>query len=211
MLDRGYLIALEGIDGSGTTTQVSRVGRRLSQEGYRVLATAEPSTYPIGRLLREYLGEEHALPGSELTPIMMSLLFTADRVEHYAHELLPAMRANKIVLCDRYMLSTSAYQTNNLDRYQWICELSRYVQEPDLSILLQIDPRVAAERLQYRKRQKEFYEEFHIQQSVAMNYERLLNLLPEKSMVAVNADRDEALITDDVCAIIKKLVNGQHV
>jgi dTMP kinase len=136
-------IVLEGIDGSGTTTQLDRLAGHLSARGRRVHATREPSAGPVGRLLREILLGGHRLPdGSPADGRAMALLFAADRRDHLRREIEPALAAGIDVVCDRYLLSSLAYQGEEAER-GWVAELARDVRPPDLTLLLDLPVSVA--------------------------------------------------------------------
>lgn len=100
---QGVFIVLEGPDGSGTTTHAKRLTKRLSDEGTDVFLTREPTEGPIGRMIREKL-QKSDIPASSL-----QMLFMADRAWHVEEEILPALKAGKTVVCDRYALSTIVY------------------------------------------------------------------------------------------------------
>src|SRR5579864_7294663 len=108
---RGLFIVLEGLDGAGTTTQLVRLAERLRRAGERVVATAEPTDGPIGALIRQALRRRLVhRDGRALTDESLALLFAADRVDHVAGEIEPALARGQHVLCDRYVLSSLAYQ-----------------------------------------------------------------------------------------------------
>ena len=103
-MKKGIFIAIDGIDGCGSTTQVGILGNYLKKGGENVHLTREPSEFEIGKLLRKYLKKPE-------TPIPTdALLFAADRVEHYYKEILPKIQNNYIVVSDRYLESSIAYQ-----------------------------------------------------------------------------------------------------
>ena len=104
-MSRGALIALEGIDGAGKGALVRRVGAALRARGHDVLETAQPSTGPVGLLIREALAHR-----SGVAREAMGALFAADRADHVARVILPALTADKLVLCDRYELSNLVYR-----------------------------------------------------------------------------------------------------
>src|SRR4051812_35922446 len=101
---QGRLIALEGVDGAGTTTQAQRLAVLL---GARAHVTREPSGGPLGQLLRQLLSGAHA----DLDPAAVALLFAADRLDHLSREVEPALARGQHVITDRYLLSSLAYQT----------------------------------------------------------------------------------------------------
>ena len=103
---RGFFVTFEGIEGSGKSTQVSRVAGRLSARGLPVLATRQPGGTAVGKALRDVLlgWSERIDPAAEL------LLMFADRRHHLSEEIEPALAKGKIVLCDRYTDASRAYQ-----------------------------------------------------------------------------------------------------
>ncbi|MEO8214263.1 MAG: dTMP kinase, partial [Myxococcales bacterium] len=116
-------VVLEGIDGSGTTTQLDRLVEHLRERGRQAVATREPSTGPIGRLLREILLGQHVvpMPAGGASPVdgrAMALLFAADRRDHLGREVEPALTNGADVVSDRYILSSLAYQAVEAER-QW--------------------------------------------------------------------------------------------
>jgi len=151
----GFLITVEGIDGAGKSTQVERLAALLTARGHRLVGTREPGATALGRELRKMvLGREIALaPDAEL------LLFLADRAEHVATVIAPALRSGAVVLCDRYADSTLAYQgwgrQRDLERVRrWNAEASAGVQ-PDLTLLLDCPIELGAER---RRRETDRYQ-----------------------------------------------------
>ena len=104
MMD-GQLITVEGIEGAGKSTQVARLAAWLQRGGLRVETTAEPDGTPLGTRVRQLLGELAALE-----PLAECLLFAAARAEHVRRVIRPAVDSGAIVICDRYVDSTTAYQ-----------------------------------------------------------------------------------------------------
>ena len=172
-------IVLEGIDGSGTTTQLDRLTAALRARGRRVLATREPSPGPIGLLLREILAGKHANPdGTTLDGRAMALLFAADRRDHLTREIEPALASGCDVVSDRYLLSSLAYQAVEADR-AWVERLAEGVRAPDLTVLLDVDIAVAAQRRLKAGRPIERYDADGTLARVAENYRRLATHSPD--------------------------------
>jgi dTMP kinase len=166
-------IVLEGIDGSGTSTQLDRLAARLRDRGRRVLTTREPSEGPIGRLLREILRGGHANPdGTGLDGRAMALLFAADRRDHLTREIEPALAGGADVISDRYLLSSLAYQAVEADR-AWVEQLAAGVRQPDLTLFLDVEIGVAARRRLGAGRPVERYDADGTLARVAANYRRL--------------------------------------
>ena len=172
-LIRGRLIVLEGIDGSGTTTQTERLVEHLRRRGRTAVSTREPSAGPVGRLLREVLLGHHRISRDvSLDGRTMALLFAADRFDHLQREVEPILAAGNDVVSDRYLMSSLAYQAEEADR-EWVALLARGVRPPDLTILLDIPIEVAARRRLLAGRPEERYDAHSYLGRVADNYRRL--------------------------------------
>ena len=138
----GILIVFEGIDGTGKTTQLSLLASALSWRGLPVISTREPTDGIYGRKIRElYRDRERISRREELE------LFLADRREHVRELLEPALQSGKIVLCDRYVFSTLAYQgAAGLDLAEIIRQNS-FAPTPDLALLFQAPPETGIARI----------------------------------------------------------------
>ena len=143
----GLLITVEGVEGSGKTTQCRLLAGWLRGQGHRVRETSEPDGSPIGAAIRAVFEQD----GLALTPLTEALLFMAARQQHVAQVITPALEAGEIVVSDRYADATLAYQGNGrgLD-LQTIRELNALATGgvlPDLTLLLDLDPGLGLKRL----------------------------------------------------------------
>src|SRR5687768_12127694 len=163
------LIVLEGLDGAGTTTQAKRLVEHLTSRGIRAHLTREPSTGPIGLLLRKMLTGEHSIDGQPINQGTFGLLFAADRLDHLQREVEPALSAGAVVVSDRWYHSSLAYQGTGADR-DWIATLNARARRPDLTIFLQVRPEIAATRRVAAGRSQELFEDMRMQEAVAAGY-----------------------------------------
>ena len=132
-MGRGHLIALEGVDGAGKSTQAMGLAAILARFGRRVLFTREPTYGPAGLKLRAYLcgGPRHLTPTEELA------LFQADRREHVASAIQPALDRGWVVITDRYYYSSAAYQgALGLDPGKILADSELFAPRPDLVAIL---------------------------------------------------------------------------
>jgi dTMP kinase len=190
-LTRGRLIVLEGIDGSGTTTQTERLVEYLRQQGHTAVSTREPSAGPIGHLLREVLLGQHRMPGGvSVDGRTMALLFAADRIDHLQREIEPLLAAETDVVSDRYLMSSLVYQAEEADR-EWVALLARGVRPPDLTILLDIPVELAAQRRLLAGRPEERYDADSYLGRVADNYRRLARADASVVILDGSASRNE--------------------
>jgi dTMP kinase len=162
-------IVLEGIDGSGTSTQMRNIESALVKKGLPHLMTAEPTGRPEGQLIRNILrGELEADPGT------VAYLFASDRHQHLHGQggILEALEEGKFVVCDRYALSSLAYQGSTCGK-----ELPEYLNAkfpaPGLTIFFKIDPERSLKRLDSRNK-LEIYEKMHMQKLVSLAYEAII-------------------------------------
>lgn len=141
----GFLIAVEGIDGAGKTTQAHWVQERLTERKMTVIRTKEPTTGQWGQVLRD-----SALTG-RLSLEEEVETFIKDRKEHVEQVILPSLRAGHVVIVDRYYFSTAAYQgARGIDPDELVRRNEEFAPEPDLLVLLDIDPKIGLERIRTR-------------------------------------------------------------
>jgi dTMP kinase len=161
-MNKGLLIVFEGIDGTGKSTQMSLLARYLRKKGFAVIETREPTNGQFGQQIRAlYTNRKGVSPEQELE------LFLADRQEHVQNVLTPALQEGKIVLCDRYFLSTAAYQgvvdrpsaaaipgASNTEPAMAvgfspaeIIAKNNFAPAPDLALLFCASPRLGIERI----------------------------------------------------------------
>lgn len=185
---QGAFITFEGIDGCGKTTQAQLLARRLDRAGISLLETREPGGTAVGRELRELLlNPEYGA----LTPDAELLLFLADRVQHLAELIVPALERGQTVICDRFHDSTVAFQQHGreLDFSAVESVVNRLIvpHTPHLTLWLDVDPGVARERIRQRleadngagqavTRLENEAENFHLR--VRRGYEKLYQSFP---------------------------------
>lgn len=135
-------VVLEGLDGTGTTTVAGLLAEALQARDLRVRLTAEPTDGPYGRLLRRHLRHEVTLD-----PRTAALVFTADRADHLAMTIRPALARGRWVICDRYLLSTLAYQGAEGVPRETVMAASKDFDVPDVTFLLDVPDEVRQARM----------------------------------------------------------------
>src|SRR5438876_8661605 len=152
----GFFVSVEGIEGSGKSTQVARLAQVLRAQGREVVVTREPGGTPVGQILRRLLLDPSAPP---LAPGAELLLMLADRAQHVQEVVAPGLRANTIVISDRFMDSTTAYQGYGrgvgLDLLYRLNAFACGGYLPDLTFLLDLPVREGVGRAQQRRRSPE--------------------------------------------------------
>jgi len=172
-------IVFEGIDSAGKTIMAKMLADKLRKDGYLVYETKEPTEY-YDKFIEDRLRE-----GVSLTTLF--LLFTADRMEHQ-NVIQEQLNAGKIVICDRYDLSTYVYNTVYVEKElgswnlakQWADDVTRFVYvKPDIIFLLDVSPSVAMSRLGARTGQHmEFFERSEFLMQIREKYLKLVNKIP---------------------------------
>jgi dTMP kinase len=189
----GRFVVLEGIDGAGTTTQVAKLADRLRAARVPVRSTREPSDGPVGTLVRQVLTGRIIVPGGRAPGwATMALLFAADRMDHVESEIDPFVAQGGVIISDRYDASSLAYQSvvsgsESKEAVEWIRSLNRYVRRPDLTIVLDLPPEVAAERRYVRGDAAQLYEQNEVQHALSGFYKDLARHMPNDRVVVLDA------------------------
>lgn len=188
MVQSGLFVALEGIDGAGTTSQLVPLRAHLRARGQTVHTTHEPSLGETGQLLRRYLR------GGDVDEAALALLFAADRLQHVRTEVAPALAAGGIVLCDRYLWSSLAYQTTAEPPLAaaWVQALNVHAPAPDLTLVFTVSAATAARRRRARGHAAERFDADARQVRVAAAYAQLLAAHRRREAAAPPPGRGEA-------------------
>lgn len=196
MSDGGFFIVIEGTDGTGSTTQARLLVERLSQiTSAPVRLTCEPSSGPIGTMIRQVLSHRlvvHTSRGVRAPDWRtMALLFAADRMDHLDSVVSPILAEGGIVVSDRYVLSSLAYQsatsTEGEASLPWLRAINSRARVPDLTIVLTLPERAAAARRAGRGEATELYEESSLQERLVGLYGRARELLSDQRVEFVDA------------------------
>jgi dTMP kinase len=189
---KGAFIVLEGGDGSGKTTQARSLHSALRHMGYKVHSTAEPSRSTVGRLIRR-----RVLHGPKTSPEVEALLFAADRFLHLESEILPAIADGKIVVCDRYMYASFAYQGAQGIDLRWLREINRFAVKPDLAIYLDVPAETGMSRI---RRKKSVLEKLELQRHVRDEY---LKLVRGGELTLVDSTQPTAKVAESILDLVK--------
>lgn len=171
---RGLFIVLEGPDGAGISTQTALLQASLSSRGLRAVATKEPTSGPIGAVIRQALSHRLVYGGGQsLENDVMALLFAADRLDHIKADILPRLKAGIHVICDRYRLSSYAYQGLTLGQ-EWVRSINSRSIDPDITLFIDVPPEVSQQRIASRGGHIELYETEERLRPVYSNYLSLI-------------------------------------
>lgn len=181
---RGHFIVLEGLDGAGTTTQAERLAARVRALKQKALVTREPSDGPLGLLLRQALTGRLGLPGGRepLSQQTLALMFAADRMDHLQAQIHPALEQGMTVICDRYLLSSLAYQGMSVDM-GWVNELNRAATSPDLTLFVDVDIDTARKRRELRGGDPELFDADAKQRKIRKQYQDAIKLRQKRERI----------------------------
>jgi len=189
---RGIFICVEGLDGCGKTTQTKLLVGRLRKKGYNVTYTAEPSRGKIGNFIKKY-----CLHGvKRVSSIVEALLFAADRFEHVEKEVIPALDEGKVVVSDRYVYSSLAYQgAAGLD-LEWIEKINEHAIRPALALFIDVEPETVIQRLKPRK---SVMENLETQRNVRKVY---VKFVEKGELVKIDGNKSKQEVADDILTVV---------
>jgi dTMP kinase len=192
---KGVFICIEGLDGCGKTTQAKLLAKKLRQSNSAVY-TAEPSSGKIGTYIREccLYGEKR------LSTVVEALLFAADRIEHVETEVIPALKQGKLVISDRYVYSSLAYQGAAGLSLEWIEKVNEHALKPDLAIFIDVDPKIVMRRL---KPKKSVMENMETLQKVRDVY---LKFVAKGELIRLDGNRAKAEVAEALSAMVLKFL-----
>lgn len=195
MVSKGVFICLEGLDGCGKTTQAKLLARRL-RRSCDAIYTAEPSSGKIGRFIKK-----HCLHGDKrISGVVEALLFAADRFEHVENTLLPALKRGRIVVSDRYVYSSLAYQGATGLELEWIERINEHAVRPDLAIFIDVEPETVVQRLKPRK---SVMENLETQRKVREVY---VKFVEKGELVRVDGNKSKSEVAADLATVVKRFL-----
>lgn len=206
----GGFVVFEGLDGSGKTTQMARIQKRLTRAGIHTVTTCEPTDGPVGSLIRQMLAGRIAID-----PRTLAALFAADRTDHLVNPetgVEALVKKGKTVLCDRYYFSSYAYHARDMD-LAWIITLNAVnaqILKPDLTLFIDVVPETCLERIKAGRNRLDMFEKIDILTQVRDNYFVAFERLRDQETVVVvdgNASEDavEQSIWQHVCQWVTPL------
>ena len=208
MKQKGYFISFEGIDGSGKSTQIELLAKFLKNLSFEVVITREPGGSVGGEQIRNLLLQGETDRWSAETEI---LLFTAARRDHLERIILPALGDGKIVICDRFTDSTRMYQGMRGSNLRDLVELlnEKVIKcDPDLTIIIDINPETALKRAKSRKTVEERFEDFGVELQIKMR-QGFIKLSKEfnNRIEVVDGQQSVDELTQDICTLVKAKIS----
>jgi dTMP kinase len=201
---KGFFLVLEGIDGSGKSLQSKLLFDFLKRNGFDAVLTNEPTNGEIGTLLQNKYLKKVDLP------LVDAFLFCADREEHLKSTIIPALNQGKIVISDRYYHSTLAYQQAQGLELKWLLELNKNFIKPDLTIILDVEPKTAIERIEIDKDRKiedrKKFEKLEFLKKVRKNFLDLPKILKDEKIVVIDGNEEKEKVFKAILNEIKKIL-----
>ncbi|MCL2365259.1 MAG: dTMP kinase [Defluviitaleaceae bacterium] len=197
-------IVIEGIDGSGKSTQVRLLAQRLEKMGLPHMITRQPSDNAVGKVMRA--ATDAKLPLENET---MALLVAADRYQHVHHEIIPALNAGKTVICDRYYYSSFAFQGIDADAFARVEAYNALVMahnKPDITFFLDTMPEECIRRIHAHRTDSDYsglYDSVVQLTAIRERYMAIFDQLQnEERFVFLNGNEDEAIIAEKIVATL---------
>ena len=192
MKRKGIFICIEGLDGSGKTTHAHRLVRNLQMKGFDAIYTTEPSWGLLGQFIRgTILDQKKRVP-----MVVEAVLFAVDRVEHFEKDVKPALVLGKVVVSDRCVYSSLAYQgAAGLD-LEWIEKINRFALPSDLTLYIHIPPEDAVNRI---RRKKSVMERLETQRKVEEVY---MKFVDDGKLVVIEGDRRKGEVEQNILKVV---------
>lgn len=189
------LIVFEGADGSGLSTQSSML-KEFLEKNHEVLITKEPTENPIGKLIRAVLKKEISI-----SPVALQLLFTADRAQHLK-ELETEMK-RKIVIMDRYILSTLAFGALEVD-IGFLKKINSNFPKPDMTFIILTSPEECMKRIDNSRPSRELFEERGKSKKIRDNYMAMKDFYP--NIFLINGNHEKGVIFSEIRKIVESRI-----
>lgn len=202
---RGRFIVFEGLDGSGKSTQISLLEKKLKAEGRKVMVTAEPTQSVTGGALRDALSGNYSRSQAEL-----AAMFLADRIFHNVNKntgIQAALEKGFDVICDRYYYSSFAYQGMDCG-LEWVMKMNLdcpEIMKPDVCIFLDLDAEGSKRRIDTNRAAAEIFEQEETLKAVRSKFFEVFELLEDENIRIIDASRSIGEIAEDISAVADAL------
>ena len=207
-MERGIFISIEGPDGSGKSTQIENIKKFFADKNLEIVFTREPGGSAIGDRIREILLDNNC---KEMDYMTEAMLYAASRAQHVAQVIKPALESGKIVICDRFMDSSIAYQGYGRKLGDAVAVINSYAVAgcmPDVTFLMKLDPGIGKSRVSSRNQEDRLESEkvaFH--QEVYNGYLQIEKDNPDR-IFGIDASRGIEEIRDDIYKKLEEVLSG---
>lgn len=175
----GKFIVIEGLDGSGQSTQTKFLKDFLEEKGYEVILTKEPTLdSQAGKEIKRVLKKK-----KKISPKELQELFAKDRREHLKTLIIPALQEGKVVISDRYFFSSFAFGSSSGLDLNWLIKINNEFLLPDITFFLAVSPKICLERIKKRGIEKTLFEEREKLEKVYKNYQKIVKKFPSVKII----------------------------
>lgn len=204
---QGKFIVFEGLDGSGSTTQASKLRSFLNENSKEFILgrssahlTKEPTNNIIGGLIRGQLTGDW-----KTQPECLQLLFSADRAHHLEKEIIPLLKDGVHVISDRYFLSTVAFGASEIEDMDWLMQINNRFILPDITLLLRVSPETCIGRINKDRFHIELFEKEEALAKVWQNYEKLAGIF--ENVYIINGEKSVEEVHENIKALLQDKLN----
>ena len=201
---KGLFITIEGSDGSGKSTQIELLKNYLEGKGMNVVTTREPGGTKISEKIREIILDKY---NSEMDSMTEALLYAASRAQHVAEKIVPALKAGSIVICDRFIDSSIAYQGYGRGLGDCVRIINEFAVNgciPDITFLMKMDPKIGKSRIKVEDQDRLELEKMEFHQRV---YDAYVKMEEEcDRIVRIDASRSIDEIHNEIVSHVDKLI-----
>lgn len=212
MIYNGFFITIEGPEGAGKTTVMIDVANQLQSEGYEIISTREPGGIRISERIREVILDNEL---TEMDARTEALLYAAARRQHLVEKIVPALSEGKIVLCDRFVDASLAYQGHarglGIDEVLSINEFAIGNLMPNLTLLFDVDPQIGLSRIAQhdnRELNRLDVESLDFHKAVREGYQEVIKRYPNRIHV-IDASKSQEEVTTEVLNVLKKTLESR--
>ena len=208
-MKRGYFISFEGMDGSGKSTQIRKLKEYFEDKDYQVILTREPGGTDIGEKIRQLILDPENI---RMTALTEAMLYAASRAQHVSEVIRPAVDSGKVVICDRFVDSSIAYQGCGRGLGECVDVINDYAVDgymPDLTFLLDIVPGASTERIGNREKDRIELEKQEFHDAVYNGYCELADAFPER-IAKIDASGSIDEIQKKITDHIEKLIGEEN-
>lgn len=203
----GLFIVIEGPDGSGKTTQIKLISEYLKNKGYDIMLTREPGGTRIGEDIREIILDNENI---EMSYVAEALLYAASRAQHVYEKIIPAIREDKVVICDRFIYSSLVYQgvgrELGIEKVKEINEFAIQGLNPDITLFFDISPEVALNRkTKYNRGDRLEKEDISFHKNVYNGYMKLIKMYPNDIKV-IDATKNIEEVSNQIKVVLDSLL-----
>lgn len=207
---RGLFITFEGPDGAGKTTQIENIDRYFKEKGKSVVISREPGGTRISEKLRELVLDKENVEMNDTTEM---LIYAAARAQHVAEKIKPALERGEMVICDRFVDSSIAYQGFGRSLGDQVEEVNEYAImgcKPDITFFMDIDPAIGRSRIGKDVQDRLEREKMDFHYKVYEGYQTICRNHPER-VIRIDADRPIDVIRDEIYAHLDEICKREGI